>query len=91
VEQIKKLKQQVGSDLQVHGSSNLIQALLRHDLVDELWLKIFPITLGNGKRLFGEGTIPAKFKLLESEITPSGVIVAYYTREGKVKTGSFET
>ena len=89
VEQIKNLKQQDGSDLQVHGSSNLIQTLLKHDLVDEFWLKIFPITLGNGKRLFGEGTNPANFKLLESEVTPRGILVATYAREGDVKTGSF--
>lgn len=89
VEHIKKLKQQDGSDLQVHGSSNFIQTLLKHDLVDELWIKIFPITLGNGKRLFDKGAIPVNFKLLESEVTPSGVIVASYARKGKVKTGSF--
>jgi dihydrofolate reductase len=63
--------------------------LLKHDLVDELWLKIFPITLGVGKRLFAEGTILAGFKLLESEISPSGVIIASYERAGEVKTGSF--
>jgi dihydrofolate reductase len=62
---------------------------LKHDLVDELWLKIFPITLGRGKRLFAEGTIPAGFELLESEISPSGVIVASYARAGEVRTGSF--
>ena len=63
--------------------------LLKHDLVDEFWLKTFPITLGRGKRLFAEGTIPVGFKLLESEISPSGVIVASYARAGEVKTGSF--
>ena len=63
--------------------------LLKHDLVDELWLKVFPITLGVGKRLFAEGTIPAGFKLLESEISPSGVIIASYERAGEVKTESF--
>lgn len=88
-DQIKKLKQQDGPDLQVHGSGNLIQTLLKHDLVDELWLKIFPITLGNGKRLFDKGTIPANFKLLESKATPAGVIIASYARDGEVKTGSF--
>jgi dihydrofolate reductase len=90
VKKIKKLKQQDGSDLQVHGSSNLIQTLVKHDLIDEFWLKIFPITLGNGKRLFDKGTIPANFKLFECEVTPSGVIVASYAREGKLKLGSFE-
>ena len=67
----------------------MIQTLLKHDLVDELWLKIFPITLGRGKRLFAEGTIPVGFKLLESEVSPSGVIVATYMRAGEVRTGSF--
>lgn len=89
VEEIKKLKQQNGSDLQVHGSGNLIQTLLKYDLVDELWLKIFPITLGTGKRLFGTGVIPAAFTLTESKISPTGVIFASYKRAGKVKTGSF--
>ena len=89
VEELKKLKQQEGSDLQVYGSGNLIQTLLKNDLVDELWLKIFPITLGKGKRLFQDGAIPAAFKLIESKISPSGVIFANYKRFGKVKTGSF--
>jgi dihydrofolate reductase len=89
VAKIKELKQQDGPMLQVHGSSNLIQTLLENDLVDELWLKIFPLTLGSGKRLFGDGTIPAAFKLLESKASPSGVIVASYERLGDVKTGSF--
>ncbi len=89
VEEIRRLKQQDGSDLQVHGSSNLIQTLLANHLVDELWLKIFPVTLGKGKRLFGEGTIPAAFKLMESKIAPSGVIIASYKRDGEVKLGSF--
>ena len=89
VDEIKKLKQQDGPDLQVYGSGNLIQTLLKNDLVDELWLKIFPITLGRGKRLFDNGTIPAAFKLIESKTSPSGVIFANYKRFGKVKTGSF--
>jgi dihydrofolate reductase len=87
--EIKKIKEQDGPEIQVHGSGNFIQMLLKHDLVDELWLKVFPITLGVGKRLFAEGTIPAGFKLLESEISPSGVIIASYERAGEVKTGSF--
>ncbi len=87
--EVKKLKEQDGPAIQVHGSGDLIQTLLKHDLVDELWLKIFPITLGRGKRLFAEGTIPVGFKLLESESSPSGVIVATYVRAGEVKTGSF--
>jgi dihydrofolate reductase len=89
VEEIQRLKQQDGPDLQVHGSSHLLQTLFKHDLMDELWLKVFPITLGMGKRLFGEGTIPAAFKLTHSEATPSGVIIASYERAGDVKTGSF--
>ncbi len=73
---LKELKQQNGPMLQVHGSGKLIQTLLKYDLVDELWLKIFPITLGKGKRLFAEGTIPASFELMESKNSPSGVIFA---------------
>ena len=73
----------------MYGSSQLLQTLFKYDLVDELWLKIFPITLGMGKRLFGDGTIPAAFKLTRSEATPSGVIAASYERAGDVKTGSF--
>ncbi len=87
--EVKKLKEQDGPEIQVHGSGNLIQTLLKHDLVDELWLKIFPITLGRGKRLFAEGTIPVGFKLLESKTSPTGVIIASYARAGEVKTGSF--
>jgi dihydrofolate reductase len=86
---LKELKQQDGPMLQVHGSGNLIQTLLKNDLVDELWLKIYPITLGSGKRLFAEGTIPAAFELTDSKISPSGVIIANYKRAGEVKTGSF--
>jgi dihydrofolate reductase len=89
VEEIQKLKQQEGPELQVHGSANFIQTLLAHDLVDEFWLKIFPVTLGAGKRLFDKGTIPAAFTLLESKTTPSGVIAAKFRRAGEVKTGSF--
>jgi len=88
--QLKKLKQQDGPMLQVHGSGNLDQTLLKNDLVDELWLKTFPVTLGMGKRLFAEGTMPAAFELVESKITPSGVIFANYKRAGEVTTGSFE-
>ncbi len=88
VADIKKLKNSKGSDLQVWGSSILIQTLLKNDLVDELWLKIFPLTLGEGKKLFDTGTIPATFTLTESTVTPSGVILANYQRAGKVKTGN---
>ena len=87
--EIRRLKEQKGPDIQVHGSGNLIQTLLRHDLVDELWLKIFPLTLGPGKRLFADGTIPAAFALQEYKTSPKGVIIASYQRAGKVTTGSF--
>ena len=85
---IKKLKNSKGSDIQVWGSGKLIQTLLETDLVDGLWLKIFPLTLGKGKKLFDNGTIPAAFTLIESLVTPSGVIIANYKRAGKVKTGT---
>lgn len=86
--ELKKLKNSSGPDLQVYGSGNLVQTLLKQDLVDELWLKIFPITLGKGKRLFEDGAIPKAFKLIESKTSPSGVIFANYMRAGKVKTGT---
>lgn len=89
VTKLQELKQGDGPMLQVHGSSTLIQTLLKNDLVDELWLKIFPVTLGEGKRLFGEGTIPAAFELVDSKASPSGVIVASYKRAGDIKTGTF--
>lgn len=89
VTKLNELKQQDGPMLQVHGSGNMIQTLLKNGLVDELWLKIFPITLGNGKRLFAEGTMLAAFELIETKISPSGVIFANYKRAGEVKTGSF--
>jgi dihydrofolate reductase len=88
-DEIKQIKQQNGPDLQVHGSANLIQTLLKHDLIDELWLKIFPVALGTGKRLFDSGTIPASFALVDSTSSPSGVIIANFKRAGEVKTGSF--
>src|SRR5579859_3080923 len=89
VDEVKKLKAQDGPELQVHGSGNFIQTLLKHDLVDELWLKIYPLTLGPGKHLFAEGTIPAAWEMIESKISSNGVIVASYRRAGEVKTGSF--
>jgi dihydrofolate reductase len=88
VADIKKVKSSEGRDIQVHGSGELIQLLLEHDLVDELWLKIFPVTLGSGKKLFDKGTIPIAFTLTESSVTPSGVIIANYKRAGEVKTGT---
>jgi dihydrofolate reductase len=89
VAEIQKLKSQDGSMLQVHGSSILIQTLLKNDLIDELWLKIFPVTLGAGKRLFGDSTIPAAFTVGEAKTTATGVIVASFKRAGGVQTGSF--
>jgi dihydrofolate reductase len=89
VNEIKGLKEQDGPDLQVHGSGELIQTLSQYDLVDEFWLKIFPVTLGVGKRLFGKGTMPASFTLVDSKASPSGVIIATFKRGGEVKTGSF--
>lgn len=87
IEDIKKLKKSDGSDLQVSGSGALVQTLLKHDLVDEIWVLIHPLTLGEGNKLFAEGTIPAAFKLVESKATPSGVITAHYKRDGEVKLG----
>jgi dihydrofolate reductase len=88
-ENVRKLKQEDGPDLQVHGSGKLIQTLLQNDLVDELWLKIFPITIGSGQRLFENGTIPAAFEVADSKTSPLGVIVATFKRAGELKTGSF--
>jgi dihydrofolate reductase len=86
---IRKLKAESGPPLQVHGSGTLIQTLLANDLVDELWLKIFPVTIGRGRRLFADGTAHAGFALVESSVSPSGVIIAKYQRAGEVKSGSF--
>jgi dihydrofolate reductase len=88
VEDIKKLKKSEGSDIQVSGSGVLVQTLLKHDLVDELWLLIHPLTLGTGHKLFAEGTIPAAFKLVESIPTSTGVICAHYARDGEIKLGN---
>ncbi len=87
---LKALKNGDGPVLHVWGSSVLIQTLLKNDMVDELRLRIFPLTLGSGKRLFGDGTIPAAFQLTDSQALPSGVILANYTRAGEVKTGQFD-
>lgn len=88
VTDIKKLKNSAGYDIQVWGSGKLVQLLLKHNLVDELWLKIHPLTLGRGKKLFDNGTIPAAFTLTESSVTPSGVLMANYKRGGNIKTGT---
>lgn len=85
---IINLKNSKGKDIKVWGSSQLIQFLLTNDLVDEIWLKIYPLTLGKGKKLFDKGTIPAAFKISESLVTPGGVIIANYKRAGEVKTGT---
>jgi dihydrofolate reductase len=87
--EIRKLKAGDGPELQVHGSGNFIQTLLKNDLVDELWLKIFPVVLGAGKRLFAAGTIPAAYTLCDHKVSPNGVIIASYERAGEVQTGSF--
>jgi dihydrofolate reductase len=86
--EVAQIKQRQGPDLHVWGSSSLLQTLLKHDLVDEFWLMIFPVTVGSGKRLFGEGTIPAAFKVTEGQVTPSGVIVMTYARAGALTTGN---
>lgn len=85
---IKALKDSEGGPLKVHGSGNLAQTLFKYDLVDELCLMTFPITLGTGKRLFGGGTIAAAFTMADSLVTPNGVILAYYKRAGNVETGT---
>jgi dihydrofolate reductase len=87
-EKIIEIKQGPGPDLHVWGSGNLLQTLLEHDLVDAFWLMIYPVTLGSGKRLFEGGTIPAAFKVTESIVSPSGVIIVNYERAGAITTGS---
>jgi len=89
VQEIKKLKQQDGPELQVHGSQDLLQTLLKHNLIDEMRVLIFPVTVGSGKRLFGEGTLPAGLKLVECKTSGSGVIMAVYAPVGELKTGTF--
>ncbi len=88
LEDIKKLKNSEGPEIQVWGSSQVVQLLLKNDLVDELSLKIYPLTLGIGKKLFGDGMIPAAFTLTDSLITKTGVFIATYMRAGEVKTGT---
>ena len=90
-EKIREIKQQQGPDLHVWGSGNLLQTLVKRDLVDVFWLMIYPLTLGSGKRLFADGTIPAAFKVTESLVGSTGVILANYERAGAVKTGKYET
>jgi dihydrofolate reductase len=83
-EKLHKIKQEDGRDLHVYGSGNLLQTLFKHDLVDALWLKIYPLILGGGKRLFGDGNLPTAFSLIDSQTSPSGVIMANYERRGAV-------
>jgi dihydrofolate reductase len=89
-EQVARIKQQPGPDLNVWGSSNLLQTLIQHDLVDAYWLMIYPITLGRGKRLFAEGTLPAAFKVTDSLVSTTGVMHVTYERAGALTTGSFD-
>lgn len=89
VEEIKKLKAQDGPEIQVHGSSNLLQTLLKNNLLDEMQLLIYPVVVGKGKRLFGDGAIPSGLKLMDSKVSPSGVIIARYAPGGELKTGTF--
>jgi dihydrofolate reductase len=90
VADIEKLRNSEGADLKIWGSSKLVQLLLKHDLVDELWLNIHPITLGKGKKLFDDSAIPAAFTVVESTVTPGGVIMVNYKRAGEVKTGTVD-
>lgn len=87
-EKVTKIKGEQGPDLHVWGSGNLLQTLIKHDLVDTFWLMIYPITLGVGKRLFADGTIPAAFKVTENIVTPNGVIIVNYECAGVITTGS---
>jgi len=88
-EKVARIKQETGPEIHVWGSGNLIQTLMRHDLVDAFWLMIYPVTLGGGKRLFAEGIIPTAFKVTEGQVTPGGVVVVRYDRAGEVTTGSY--
>ena len=89
-EGIAALKKEDGPELQVHGSANLLQTLLRHNLVDEFRLWIFPLVIGSGKRLFADGTIPAGLKLVDSKVSSTGVVIGTYEPAGEIVTGSFE-
>lgn len=89
-QEIRRLKEQDGPELQVHGSGNLVQTLLQHGLVDEFRLMIFPVVIGKGKRLFGQGTVPAGLKLRETRAFGTGVIQAVYEPDGPLQTGTFQ-
>ena len=86
---IAALKEQDGPELQVHGSANLIQTLLRHNLIDQYHLLIFPVVIGSGKRLFADGAIPSGLKLIDSKVSTTGVVMATYEPAGEIVTGSF--
>jgi dihydrofolate reductase len=88
-EGIEKLKQEDGPELQVHGSGNLVQTLMRHNLVDQYRLWVFPLVIGSGKRLFADGTIPAALKLVDSKVSTTGVVIGTYEPAGEIVTGSF--
>lgn len=88
-EGLAALKKQDGPELQVHGSANLIQTLLRHDLVDEFRLWVFPVVIGSGKRLFAEGTIPAGLELVNNRTSSTGVVMGTYVSAGELVTGTF--
>jgi dihydrofolate reductase len=86
---VAKLKQQEGREIHVHGSANLLQTLLRHNLIDEFRLWTFPLVVGKGKRLFGDGTTPGKLTLVDSMTSTTGVVIATYRPAGAIETGSF--
>ncbi len=88
-EQIRRLKEQDGPEIQVHASGQLLQTLLEHDLVDRYFLRIYPVLLGTGKRLFSDGTIPAGLRLVDSKTSTTGVIITTYERAGEIRCGSF--
>ncbi len=87
---VRRLKEQSGGEIQVTGSSNLIQTLLKHDLIDEFRLWVFPVSVGSGKRLFGDGTLPGAFRLVDAKVSTTGVVIHRYERAGKFEQGSFE-
>jgi dihydrofolate reductase len=89
-EYVAALKRQDGAEIQVHGSPGLIQTLLEHDLIDEYRIWIFPVVIGAGKRFFGDGTVPAALKLIESKVSQTGVTINTYRRAGEINLGSFE-
>jgi dihydrofolate reductase len=88
-EGIAALKKEDGPELQVHGSGNLIQTLLRHNLVDQFNLWVFPLVIGSGKRLFSDGTVPSALKLVDSKVSTTGVVIGTYEPAGEIVTGSF--